>query len=50
MRVAGPHPWVGARTLLQQAGTMYTGVPTSTCSKSHSASGMAIRMQPWDAE
>src|ERR671934_2003668 len=27
-----------------------TGVPISTCSKSHTASGMCIRMQPCDAE
>ena len=30
--------------------TMTTGVPTSTWSKSHVASGMCIRMQPWEAE
>ena len=29
---------------------MKTGVPTSTCSKSHSASGIAMRMQPCEAE
>ena len=29
---------------------MKTGVPTSTCWKSHSASGMRMRMQPCDAE
>ena len=30
--------------------TMKTVEPTSTRSKSHSASGMRIRMQPWEAE
>ena len=29
---------------------MKTGVPTETRSKSHSASGIRMRMQPWDAE
>ena len=40
-----------ARDQLQRAAhqTMKTVVPTSTCSKSHSASGMCIRMQPWEA-
>ena len=33
-----------------QAGTMKTGVPTSTWSNSHSASGMYMRMQPCEAE
>ena len=32
------------------AGTMKTGVPTSTWSNSHSACGMYIRMQPCEAE
>ncbi len=32
------------------AATTKTGVPTSTWSKSHSACGMSIRMQPWEAE
>ena len=32
------------------AGTMITGVPTCTWSKSHSADGMNMRMQPCDAE
>ena len=32
------------------ADTMKTGVPTSTWSNSHSASGMRIRMQPCEAE
>ncbi len=30
--------------------TMKTGVPTSTWLKSHSACGISMRMQPWDAE
>ena len=29
---------------------MITGVPIFTCSKSHSADGIAMRMHPWDAE
>ena len=32
------------------AATMKTGVPTVTWLKSHSASGMCIRMQPCEAE
>ena len=32
------------------ARTMKTGVPTSTCSKSHSTWGMSIRMHPCEAE
>ena len=32
------------------AETMKTGVPMWTWSKSHSASGICIRMQPWEAE
>ena len=35
---------------LGHAGTMKTGVPTSTCSKSHSTCGISMRMHPWDAE
>ena len=30
--------------------TMNTGVPTSTCSNSHSTCGMSMRTQPCDAE
>ena len=30
--------------------TMNTGVPTSTCSKSHSTCGISMRMQPCEAE
>ena len=33
-----------------QLGTMKTGVPTSTRWKSHSASGISMRMQPCEAE
>ena len=33
-----------------QAETMNTGVPTLTCLNSHSADGIAMRMQPWEAE
>ena len=29
---------------------MNTGVPTFTCLNSHSAEGIAMRMQPWEAE
>jgi hypothetical protein len=29
---------------------MKTGVPIATCSKSHSASVIRIRMQPWETE
>ena len=32
------------------AGTMYTGVPISTCANSHSACGISMRMQPCEAE
>ena len=32
------------------ARTMNTGVPTSTCSNSHSTCGISIRMQPCEAE
>ena len=32
------------------AGTMKTGVPTETCAKTVSASGMRMRMQPCEAE
>ena len=32
------------------AATMNTGVPTSTCSKSHSTCGISMRTQPCDAE
>ena len=33
-----------------QAEMMNTGVPTLTCLNSHSAEGIAMRMQPWEAE
>ena len=33
-----------------QAETMNTGVPTFTFLNSHSADGIAMRMQPWEAE
>lgn len=38
------------QTERHQAGTMNTGVPTSTWPNSHSADGIAMRMHPWDAE
>ena len=40
-----PRPCVRAH-----AGTMNTGVPTSTRWKSHSTCGISIRMQPCEAE